>query len=236
MEDDDFMHVPEELLAPKETVSKATGLAGAITASMAKWARKPADLYPTPPDCVYSLVPHIESFLPRGRTLLEPACAEGKISRALQACGYATADYDLRPDCGYGTGGVDFLDRANEFRIVDEFDGGRTEQEYAAVFTNPPFAAADEFIRRGLEVSPVVILLLKSNYFHVKKRLGLWVEHTPEWEFKLTWRPAFLEEERGKSPLMDCSWFVFNRDWGEEYTKARPIERVLEPPMDYNGL
>lgn len=233
MDEDDFMYVPEELLAAPP---KAVGLAGAIAASMAKWARKPADLYPTPPDCVYSLIPHIEDVLPRGSTILEPACADGQISRALRSCGYSTVDYDIRPDCGFGTGGVDFLDRANEYKIVEEFDGGRMEQEFAAVLTNPPFSVAEDFVIRGLEVSRRVILLLKSNYFHVQKRKGLWKAAHPEWEFKLTWRPAFLEKERGKSPLMDCSWFVFNRDWEQPYAKTIPIDRLVEPPMDYGGL
>ena len=228
VDDDDFWAVPDELLKPRAEMVSG-GLAGAIAKSMAKWVRKPADLYPTPPDCVYSLFPHIEDILPVGSTILEPACADGQLSRALQACGYETLDFDLRPDCGYGTGGVDFLECDAEETYGDEFD---------AIVTNPPFSAALEFIKRGLELSPVVILLLKSNYYNTKNRLKPWADHTPEWEFKLSWRPAFLEKERGKSPLMDCNWYVFTRDWDEDHSKFRPIERLLDPPNDdyYGGL
>ena len=221
-DDDEFWAMPDE-----ETVSKANGLAGAIAASMAKWARKPADLYPTPKDCVYSVIPHVESLMPRGMTILEPACADGQISQALRECGYETVDYDLRPEVAWGIGGVDFLDREN---------GVFEDDSYDIVFTNPPFVVAEEFVERGLEIAPVVILLLKAQYFHVKKRIKLWRKATPEWEFKLTWRPAFLEAERGKSPLMDCTWFVFTRDWDQPFAKTMPIERLMEPPVDYGGL
>jgi len=220
---DDFMEVPEELMSPQ-----GGGLSGAIIKSMAKWNRKPADLYPTPPDCVYSLVPHLEEFIPKGTTILEPACANGQIAKALEWCGYDVIGYDLRPDCGYGTGGVDFLDRSNGVFEVGEFD---------CILTNPPFSAAVEFIKRGLELSPTVVMLLKSNYYNTTNRRRFWGEFTPEWEFKLTWRPAFLEKERGKSPLMDCNWYVFTRDWAEDYTKFRPIERLLVPAdADLGGL
>jgi hypothetical protein len=219
-------HVPE----------KALGLAGAIAASMAKWARKPADLYPTPPDCVWSLFPHIEDILPPGRHILEPACADGQLSRALLDCGYDVASFDLRPDCGFGTGGMDFLDRENEYKIVEQFEAGFiAKTEYNAVWTNPPFSAAEQFVIRGLEVAPIVILLLKSNYWHTKNRRKLWKAHPPSREYKLTWRPAFLEKERGKSPLMDCSWYVWERSHDGDCITV-PIDREERPPSFYGGL
>ena len=223
MPTNDFMDVPDELME-----AASGGMANAITKSMAKWNRKAADLYPTPPDCIYSLAPHIRDLVPEGTTILEPACANGQISRALIDCGYDVVSYDLRPDPGYGVGGVDFLDRKNGMFEVDEFD---------CILTNPPFAAAVEFIERGLELSPVLILLLKSNYFHTKNRISLFESFTPSREYKLTWRPAFLEKERGKSPLMDCSWYVFERGRNAPYVEARPIERLMVPEgMDLGGL
>lgn len=219
----DFMDVPDELME-----AASGGMANAIAKSMAKWNRKKADLYPTPPDCVYSLIPHIRDLVPEGTTILEPACANGQISKALEWCGYDVVSYDLRPEPGYGVGGVDFLDRENGVFEIDEFD---------CILTNPPFAAAVEFIKRGLELSPIVILLLKSNYFHTKNRIGLFREFTPSREYKLTWRPAFLEKERGKSPLMDCSWYVFERGRNSPFVEAMPIERLLLPEgTDTGGL
>ena len=192
-------------------------MAGAVVKSMAKWERKPAELYPTPPDCVVSLLPHLKSILPPGSVVLEPACADGNISKVLREHGYDTVDYDLRTDIKWGIGGVDFLNSP----IFDE-------AEFDATFTNPPFKLAAKFIERSLRISPVVVMLLKSNYFHTKGRRELFDRTRPYFEYKLTWRPAFLEDERGNSPLMDCSWWVWVRGNTED-CRTKPIDRIQLP-------
>lgn len=203
------------------------GLAGAIAASMAKWARKPADLYPTPPDCVWSLQPLIEDLIPRGSAILEPACADGQMVRALEQCGYEVDGFDLRPDVTGGIGSTDFLDVANFYH---------SNRQYAAVWTNPPFVVADAFIRRALDIAPVAVMLLKSNFWNTKNRRKLWREKRPTRIYSLTWRPAFLEEERGKSPLMDCIWAVFERGKHDHCEMEIIEDRLLAPPMDFGGL
>lgn len=207
--------------------AKIGGLSGAIAASMAKWARKPADLYPTPPDCIYSLIPHLEGILPAGSRILEPACADGQLSKALEEFGYIVDSTDLRPDVKYGTGGIDFL--AEDYEAPGEYD---------CVWTNPPFAAADRFIRRALELAPVVVMLLKAQYWNTANRKMLFRETKPWREFKLTWRPAFLEEERGKSPLMDCIWVVWVRGH-DDLPKVDILDRLMSCPLpadSYGGL
>lgn len=205
------------------------GIAGAIAASMAKWARKPADLYPTPTDVTYSLIPYIEDILPPESFVLEPACADGQMSKALEEFGYNVTSYDLRPDVKYGEGGVDFLDASRFPKPIVPFD---------AVITNPPFKAAHLFIKRALEEAPIVCMLVKAQYWNTANRKKLFRETQPYLELNLTWRPAFLEEERGKSPLMDCMWYV----WKRGHT-GRPqvdvIDRLLECPKPaewYGGL
>lgn len=202
------------------------GIAGAIAASMAKWTRKPADLYETPVDVTYSLVPHIVDLLPTGSRVLEPACASGKMSRALEECGYFVDSYDLRPDVEYGQGGFDFCDEATVY------DG---EGLYDAVITNPPFKAADLFIRRALLEAPVVAMLLKATYWNTRNRRALFHETRPSLELNLTWRPAFLEEERGKSPLMDCMWVVWQRGW-VELPRVNMIDRLLTAPLSEDSF
>lgn len=189
-------------------------VAGAVVKAMSRWDRKPADLYPTPTDCVTSLLPHVQALLPVKARVLEPACADGQISKALREAGYQTVDFDIRTDIAWGQGGVDFLDKAN-------FDG----EMFDCVWTNPPFNLAEAFIRRSVELADVVIMLLKSNYFHTKGRKRLFEDTQPFAEYKLTWRPAFLESERGRSPLMDCSWFVWKRGHSGPCITV-PIDRV----------
>lgn len=204
-------------------------MSAAIIGGLSKWARKPADLYPTPPDCVYSLLPVIEDILPQGSRILEPACANGQMSNALEQYGHEVDSYDLRPDCGFGVGGVDFLDRDN---------GVFDDKEYDAVWTNPPFVIADEFIRRSHELAPVVIMLLKSQYFHAAKRKKLWNDFPPSRIYALTWRPSFLEAERGKSPLMDCMWAVWEKDHKGPCVYSQ-LTRLMSCPItdsSYGGL
>lgn len=232
LDDDDFMAVPglddhDDFMAVPE-LDKAVGISGAIAAAMAKWARKPADLYPTPTDCTYSLLPHIVNLLPDDPMILEPACADGQMVRPLQEFGWRVVASDLRPDVTGGHGGIDFLDPDYHYANID------------AVITNPPFAAAEAFIKRALGIAPVVVMLLKAQYWNTKNRKKLFRQTKPYMELNLTWRPAFLEEERGKSPLMDCMWVVWVRGH-EGDCITRPIDRLLDCPvnikkMDMGGL
>lgn len=215
-----------------EPVKSTGGVAGAIAAAMAKWNRKPADLYPTPPDVTVSLLAYLHEKLPDlvppGSWVLEPACADGQMSKVLERYGYKVDSTDLRPDVKHGTGGVDFLDDTNYF--PDDY--------YRAVITNPPFNAADPFIRQSLKIAPVVIMLLKSQYWNTGNRKRLFRETKPFMELNLTWRPAFLEAERGKSPLMDCAWFVWVRGH-DDLPKVDIIDRCFNLPLteeSFGGL
>ena len=215
---DDFWDV--DLDSPEIEMARG-GVAGAIVASMAKWARKPADLYPTPLDCTYSLLPHIAHLIPPDAMVLEPACAEGQMVRPLREFGYTVDGTDLRPGVGGGTGGIDFLNPTTYF--PDDY--------YDMVATNPPFSAAEAFIRRALEIAPVVVMLVKAQYWNTKNRKKLFRETKPFMELNLTWRPAFLAEERGNSPLMDCMWVVWVRGHDGPCT-TEMIDRLMECPVN----
>lgn len=206
---------------------KAKGISGAIAAAMHKWARKPADLYPTPIDCTYSLLPHVAHLLPRKARIWEPACADGQMVQPLREFGYNVMGTDLRPDVKGGAGGVDFLEPTSAYH----------SQVYDGVFTNPPFGIAEQFIRRALEEAPVAVMLLKAQYWNTKGRKKLFRETKPLMELNLTWRPAFLAEERGNSPLMDCMWVVWQRGHQGSCTTTM-IDRVTTcpPNMDFGGL
>lgn len=236
--EDDFMAVPGLGHNGGPPMESSGGVSGAIAASMNKWARKPADLYPTPPDCVYSLIPHMEDILPSGSRILEPACADGQLSKALEEFGYVVDSSDLRPDVLYGTGGVDFLDPDNHFEIVESDGQLEVRYQYDAVWTNPPFVCAADFITKALKVAPIVVMLLKAQYWNTANRKKLFRETKPYREYKLTWRPAFLEAERGKSPLMDCIWVVWRRGH-DDLPTVDILDRLMACPMSddsFRGL
>ena len=78
-------------------------------------------------------------------------------------------------------------------------------------------------------------MLLKAQYWNTKNRKALVRETKPYMELNLTWRPAFLEEERGKSPLMDCMWVVWKRGHTGHCT-THMIDRLMTCPMNMGGL
>lgn len=217
-----------------------TGIAKAIITSYKKWERKPADLYPTPVDGTESLIEVLKGMKRSDgtpiQTIWEPACGDGRLARVLEWHGFKVIATDIRDFPGYGYGGLDFL---------RESPGGKwgwAVGEIDAIVTNPPFSLAEEFIRRALSYTPNVAMLLKQTFWNVGGRSkGLWVDHTPDLELKLTWRLAFLQSERGNSPLMDCMWNVWNGDnaaldpaRGGQMCVAEPIQRKRYP--GYGGI
>lgn len=204
----------DSLLRVEPVKAGLSSVASAIIGSQQAWERKPADFYPTPPDVTHSLIPHIRDIVPAGSSILEPACGDGAMAKVLAMYDYRVDGTDLRIDSGYGRGGVDFLTSE-----VGEYD---------AIFTNPPFKIAAEFIRRSCERAPVVAMLLKSQYWHAASRLKLWADHPPARIYALTWRPSFLEKERGNSPLMDVLWTVWDANHRGP-TIYQPIRRVAAP-------
>ena len=172
-----------------------------IAASKDAWERKPQDEYPTPPDFTQALLDRMGWNAAHGLHLniLEPCCGEGQLAEVLVENGHAVTAFDIR-HTGYGTPNTDYLSLPDESPDYYQYD---------AVITNPPFSHAEEFIRRALLDAPIVAMLLPSGYWHAYSRSKLFETRPPSAILCPTWRPAFLEAERGKSPLMNCIWTVW---------------------------
>lgn len=211
-------------------------VADAIVASYKKWERKPADLYPTPVDGTECVIPALQVIAeyhehhcgsrPR---VWEPACGDGRMSRVLEWHGFDVLSTDLRETPGYGIGGVDFLkshERTMGWHPPDDID---------LIVSNPPFSLAELFIRQALTYTPNVAMLLKATYWNAASRLPFFNEHRPAFVLPLTFRLAFLEKERGKSPLMDCVWVIWSH-WGEEHCVFEPVPRRRYPGYAGPGL
>jgi hypothetical protein len=153
--------------------------------------RNEADFYPTPPECTVALCKRFEGLFPR--VVWEPACGDGAISRVLEAWGFSVASSDLH-DRGYGQDDIDFL--AAPVVIF-------------SVITNPPFALAEQFIRKAREAGKPFAMLLKATYWHAASRHALFKETGPAYVCPLLWRPA-MAPERGKSPTLDFCWTVWS--------------------------
>ena len=167
--------------------------------------RRELDFYPTPPEVTHALMQFLE--LHASAKVWEPACGDGAMSKVLAAYVDSVRSSDIRQS-GYGEGGVDFL---------------ATDHPCDAVITNPPFNVSAEFIRHALKQAPIVAMVLKSQYWHAKKRTELFHESPPAWVLPLTWRPDFLGGERGGAPTMEVHWTVWVR--GDVDTKYRLLRR-----------
>lgn len=167
--------------------------ASRITGGNSAVGRRKSDFYPTPPEVTVALMEFLN--LPKWTTIWECAAGEGDMVKAIRSCGYGTV---------YGTDiaeGFDFLSPETIRRLFVGFDW---------IITNPPFARAEEFIRRAASLEKPFAFLLKSQYWHAASRAKLFEELPPSYILPLTWRPDFFfKEEHGGSPLMDVMWCVW---------------------------
>lgn len=96
-----------------------------------------------------------------------------------------------------------------------------------AIITNPPFSAAEGFIRRSLENGLPFALLLKSQYWHAASRRALFYQSPPSLVLPITWRPDFTGQ--GAS-LMDVAWSVWLTPNMKSRTEYIPLERPTVDP------
>ncbi len=162
---------------------QASRIVGGNTA----YKRAASDFYPTPPDVTIALMEFLE--LDPGTRIWEPACGEGHMVRAMEAMGYQVIGTDIQ--------------QGNDFLIVPPVD-------CEWIITNPPFSQSEAFIEKCIGYKKPFAFLLKSQYWHAKRRISLFDKMPPKWILPLTWRPDFLFKTRGKgSPLMDVMWVVW---------------------------
>ena len=170
-----------------------------------KTSRRKLDYYPTPDDVTYALM----DFLNLDKcTIWEPACGDGTMSKVLIKYGHTVIASDIEKT-GYGESGIDFL---SEARNCD------------AIITNPPFAISQDMILHALHQANLVAMLLKSQYWHAKKRTPLFNQHPPTYVLPLNWRPDFMGGDRGGAPTMEVHWTVWIK--GEYDTRYRILERA----------
>ena len=165
--------------------------------------RSETDFYPTPPEVTEALLRVLD--LPKTIRVWEPACGEGDMVNVLRRAGHSV----LATDLSYGQ---DFLTEP-----LAECDW---------IITNPPFSVSDKFIERCAEHKKPFALLLKSQYWHARKRYDLFQRIKPSVVCPLTWRPDFLFKKPGKrgAPLMDVMWCVWEPPYNRQ-TIFYPLEK-----------
>lgn len=159
--------------------------------------RQADDFYRTPASCTRALL--AAEALPH--RVWEPACGDGAISRVLEAAGHDMLSTDL-VDRGFGEAGRDFL-----------MEHGTTDR---AIITNPPFAMADSFALRALDLgAPVVALFMRLAWLEGQARAdALWRPHPPArvWVFsarQTLWRGDQARPDGANGGAVAFAWFVW---------------------------
>jgi hypothetical protein len=172
---------------------KSHGLGAMMAGGNSAEGRQEDDFYATPPEATQSLYAAYGAHLPH--LITEPCCGDGAISKVLVQNGHTVYSTDL-VDRGYGL-------------QADIFSVGTGS---SCVITNPPFNIAEEIVRHvlGRWKSEILILLLKSTFFHADDRAAnLFNEFRPSRVYMLPWRLDFLGKGR---PTMECSWFIWDKN------------------------
>lgn len=164
--------------------------------------RNAMDFYPTPREVTVALLEQIA--LPYGIKIWEPACGQNHMVDVIREYGYDVIGTDIQ-------WGVDFL-TAN------------LPEDVRFIMTNPPFSIADKFIERCIEHRRAFALLLKSQYWHAKKRTKLFREYTPDLILPLTWRPDFTGQG---SSLLDVMWCVWWCPGPHKYALYKPLDKPM---------
>lgn len=196
-------------------------LGSRIVGGNTAYKRRESDFYPTPPDVTFALLDflHLGGYPTHGVStdpnfnhikIWEPACGDGRMVDAIRSRGYECIGTDIQT-------GTDFLT-------------AKMPEGVNFIITNPPFSLAEDFIRRCMYHEVGFALLLKSQFWHAKKRLPLFMESRPEYILPLTWRPDFMDKQRGGgSPLMDVMWCV----WGAcQFLEPRRPQHAVYIPLE----
>lgn len=154
------------------------------------------DFFPTPAWATHALIDN-EAF--KG-DIWEPACGNGAMSEVLATTGSRVISSDLI-DRGYGEGGVDFL---------------HTKRRAANIVTNPPYNAAEGFVRAGVRASDrKFALLLRLAFLEGANRQRTVFTDSPPariWVFseRITFYPAGAVQKG--SGTTAYAWFVWDHD------------------------
>lgn len=154
------------------------------------------DFFPTPPWATFALIDN-EDF--RGE-IWESACGNGAMADVLAHSGASIRSSDLY-DRGYGEAGVDFLD---------------TNQRSDNIVTNPPYNAAEGFVRTGLNAAErKFALLLRLAFLEGANRQRSIFSVAPPsrvWVFseRITFYPAGATVKG--SGTTAYAWFVWDKD------------------------
>ena len=160
------------------------------------FADRGLDFYPTPRGAIDALM-RIE-LLPG--SIWEPAAGKGAIVEPLRAAGHTVIASDVC-DYGCGYGAVDYF--------VAPLPAG-----VQGITTNPPYARAEQFIRKAIGEVPYSAWLLRTNFLESVGRLPLFRAHPPARIWVSSRRLPMMHRDGWDGPLASSNtcyaWFIWD--------------------------
>jgi hypothetical protein len=182
-----------------------------------------SEFYPTPGWCVHRFIERA-TFLPKG-TWFEPCAGSGDIIQGVN---------DIRP------GKIKWS--ANELRsecepALRKFTNKVTTQDFLqwevpgpnafdVTITNPPFSLALDVIKKSLEISDFVAMLLRLNFIGTTDRHEFFREQMPD-IYVIPERPSFNGEG---ADSIEYAWFVWSQPAQRKRSKGT-IELLDTTPL-----
>lgn len=154
------------------------------------------DFFPTPAWATHALIDN-ERF---EGDIWESACGDGAMSKVLEQSNRSVKSSDLF-DRGFGESGIDFLDSS---RSADN------------IVTNPPYNAAEGFVRAGTTLArKKFALLLRLAFLEGAHRANTIFAETPPnrvWVFseRITFYPAGVVQKGTGTTAY--AWFIWDKD------------------------
>ena len=158
--------------------------------------------YFTPPELTRALLERL-NLAPL--KIAEPCVGDGWISRELWRDGHTATARDLDPEYSPGGVGVDFFSRRAS-KVYSNVD---------AIITNPPWSDSARFVRRALELTPNVAMLLRLTFLEPcdstpeSRRVDLLQKLRSHIVMP---RASFYKGKRGTDSVPPC-WFIWGFDW-----------------------
>lgn len=175
------------------------------------------DFYPTPAPLTLAFLR--AQKLPK--KIWEPAAGMGHMATVLAAAGHEVYATDLI-DYGHRVPGSPEIDAPIDF--LEDASPLNASWAGAAIVTNPPFSLAAQFVRRGLQLCPMVCVLGRLAFLEGKGRSDILDHHLIK-VFPFVRRPPMLHrwsqdpdgvwrEWDGKKAdsAMAYAWYVFERE------------------------
>lgn len=120
------------------------------------------DLYNTPAEAIYPILPYVDGWITPGSRVLDPCSGNDAITDVIGA-NYPLANVIGNEPNGYGI--PDF-----EYDFLNLTAAQKADLKSDIIISNPPYNKAIDFILAGFEIAPIQMVLLRTLFLEGGKK------------------------------------------------------------------